>query len=1423
MLSSMVDNVLIMVINCESSLELWERLGQIFMSQSKARFLPLKLHIQSTKKGSLSVSDYFNKMKKITDSLAIGGNALSSNELIMHLLTGLDDSYESLVTNILTRLEKEELTVEEVYSMLLSHETRLEMSKGKLQNELMHDMTANFAQKGQNHNKNNFGTQKNNNSGGNFGGFTGGYGDNRNANAGFSLGRDIVCQICFIPGHSAYKCKNRFNQGFVPRNKVFGGFRPRGGQSYQNFRTFAGNGQNNYQSFGRGFGSGYPRQTAPFQGYLAYQAPSFIYPQQMPEFQANNGNYHHGVFPGSAANPMFAGQATSSAPVATYGTVADSAWYLDSGATNHVTQDPGIFVHCSAYFGNDKLHVGNGMGLAIESIGSAVIQTLSTSYLYLNNILLVPAITKNLLSISKLLADNNAFIEFFDCACFVKAKNTGIILLKGIARAGLYQVENLSAVCDSSKFPVPVSSLSKSVSVLKINAVSMFAQFDSSNTLSQLQVPVNDFQFNKTAFMTSAVSNSKSVDCNILHKRMGHPTVHALHQIMKRLNSNFPIDKTIKPQFCDACQFGKCHMQHFPSIETSTTQPLELLHADLWGPAPISSSQGYHYYLSIIDDYTRFTWIFPLTAKSNTLSVFTNFKNMIENSLEKKIKCLQTDWGGEFRSFVPYLASQGIQFRHPCPYIHHQNGKVERKHRHIVETGLTLLAQAHLPLKFWWNAFHTAVYLINRLPTPVLNNKSPFEMLFHKIPDYTVMKVFGCSCYPYLRPYNHHKFAFRSQRCIFLGYSSHHKGYVCLHSSGRIYISNHVVFYETTFPFESGVDFSSADHSSSSLSSHSVKPQVTFTLSQSTFQLDGSALQSSPAADLLSPSSSLSSPELNTQSQITPSTPNHHLSPPSQLIQGHPMVTRSKAGIFKPKTTFLTTSSSSPHEPYSISEALADSKWLQAMKLEYQALMDNKTWTLVQPSFPVKVIGSKWVYRIKYNPDGSISRYKARLVAKGFHQTQGIDFNETFSPVVKASIVKVILSLAVLNHWTLRQVDINNAFLNGHLTEEVYMEQPAGFVDQSRPHHICKLQKALYGLKQAPRAWFDKLKQVLTAQWGFRNSKSDTSLFFKRVQGHLLLVLVYVDDIIVTGSSTCLIQQVISNLQSTFALKDLGELNYFLGIQVVKNSSGLHLSQSKYIVDLLHKVNLQDCTPCSTPMAAGTSLTKSDSELFANATLYRSTIGALQSATLTRPEIAFSVNKLSQFLAAPTVNHWQACKRILRYLKGTLHLGLQFYSHGVQSLDCFSDADWASDKDDRRSIAGYCVFLGSNLVSWCSKKQAVVSRSSTESEYRALALAASEVLWMKSLLTELGVSLISTPVIWCDNQSAAALTSNPKFHARTKHIELDVHFLREKVANQSLQVSYIPSSDNTADILTKALAHKPFHYLCSKLNLSSPS
>lgn len=255
-----------------------------------------------------------------------------------------------------------------------------------------------------------------------------------------------------------------------------------------------------------------------------------------------------------------------------------------------------------------------------------------------------------------------------------------------------------------------------------------------------------------------------------------------------------------------------------------------------------------------------------------------------------------------------------------------------------------------------------------------------------------------------------------------------------------------------------------------------------------------------------------------------PDQPLHQLSPPPQSVVSHPMVTRSKAWIFKPKIVYVANCSSNSSEHASVSEALQNPKWFQAMKEEYKALVNNNTGTLFLPSHSVKIIGNKWVYRVQYNPDGSISRFKVRLVAKGFHQIQRVDYNEIFSPVVKASTIKIILSLAVMSNRPPRQLDINNAFLHGYLIEEVYMHPLEGFVDSSKPNHICKLQKAIYSLKQALRVWFDRLKRVLTVQWGFKNSKSDTSLFFKKTDGHLLLVLVYVDDIIITSSSLQLIK-----------------------------------------------------------------------------------------------------------------------------------------------------------------------------------------------------------------------------------------------------------------------------------------------------------
>ncbi|KAJ0613659.1 putative RNA-directed DNA polymerase [Helianthus annuus] len=503
------------------------------------------------------------------------------------------------------------------------------------------------------------------------------------------------------------------------------------------------------------------------------------------------------------------------------------------------------------------------------------------------------------------------------------------------------------------------------------------------------------------------------------------------------------------------------------------------------------------------------------------------------------------------------------------------------------------------------------------------------------------------------------------------------------------------------------------------------------------------------------------------------------------------------------------------------------------MAEELEALDKNGTWSLVPRVPNTNVVDCKWVYRLKTDQNGNISRYKARLVAKGFRQQSGVDYHETFSPVVKPATIRTVLSLAVSNSWPLKQLDAQNAFLHGDLEETVYMTQPPGFVDPAKPHHVCCLHKSLYGLKQAPRAWFNKLSTALQ-QLGFFGSKTDPSLFIYNHKGSMVYILVYVDDIIITGNNSPLVNSVIAKLSSMLEVKDLGPLHYFLGIEVLHQNSDLILSQRKYLLDVINRAGLFECKPVASPMDTKSVLLPNDSPLFADPTRYRQIVGALQYATLSRPDIAFSVNKVCQFMHAPTEAHWSAVKRILRYLKGTLHLGLlfrhssashlhafsdSFWDDGSSSLvQAYSDSDWAGCPVDRRSTGGYAIYLGSNLVSWSARKQKTVSRSSTESEYKAIADAVAEIIWLKSLLQELGVTS-TKPTLWCDNLGATYLSANPVFHARTKHVEVDFHFVREQVAKGKLSVRFIKTDDQIADVFTKPLSSQRFTFLRSKLQV----
>lgn len=490
------------------------------------------------------------------------------------------------------------------------------------------------------------------------------------------------------------------------------------------------------------------------------------------------------------------------------------------------------------------------------------------------------------------------------------------------------------------------------------------------------------------------------------------------------------------------------------------------------------------------------------------------------------------------------------------------------------------------------------------------------------------------------------------------------------------------------------------------------------------------------------------------------------------------------------------------------------------MTEELQALTENKTWSVVKIPEGKKAVGSRWVYKVKFNSDGTIERYKARLVARGFTQTYGVDYKETFAPVAKMNTVRVLLSVAVNHAWPLYQMDVKNAFLHGDLEEEVYMKLPPGHPQSNDPDMVCKLHKSIYGLKQSPRAWYAKLSSVLE-EVGFHISNADSSLFVRIGSAGKLVVLIYVDDLIVTGDNIEEINSLKQALQIKFALKDLGILKYFLGIEMATSHKGLFLNQQKYVLDLLQDADMVDCKPARTPLDSKLQLDV-QSEPLMNLHYYQRLVGKLIYLTLTRPDISYAVSIVSQFMHAPTMAHLQIVKRILRYLKGSVGRGILMKNNGNTQVMGYTDSDWAGNALDHKSTTGYCTFVGGNLVTWKRKKQSVIARSSAEAEYRAMASTACELIWLKGLLSDLGCPSSHPMSLFCDNQAAMHIASNPVFHERTKHIEVDCHYIRAQVQSKVINTHYTRSHDQLADIFTKSLPTAQFQLLLSKLGSMNP-
>lgn len=546
---------------------------------------------------------------------------------------------------------------------------------------------------------------------------------------------------------------------------------------------------------------------------------------------------------------------------------------------------------------------------------------------------------------------------------------------------------------------------------------------------------------------------------------------------------------------------------------------------------------------------------------------------------------------------------------------------------------------------------------------------------------------------------------------------------------------------------------------------------------------------------------------------------------PSRDIQRRSLRERTSEGKYNDVTLEIPNtlpSHSSQSEPKTYKEAMASldkDKWIQAMKEEYDSLMQNGTWKLTRLPEGRKPLKNKWIFKIKYRQDGSIERYKARLVIKGYSQIYGIDYDQTYAPVVRYASIRYLLAMAVQEDMEITQMDAVTAFLQGELdNEDIYMVQPEGFEDPSHSERVCHLERALYGLKQASRVWNLKLDKVLR-EVGLIRSKYDSCVYYRITKEGKVYVAVYVDDLLIFATHKWLTKLIQQQLNRYFKMKDLGTPKQILGIRIQRKQGQLSMDQERFIDDLLVRFNMVECCPVSIPCDPNQHLTlkmcpeAEEEKLKMKNCPFKELVGSLQFlASGTRPDIAHAVNIVSAFSSNPGLAHWTAAKRILRYLKGSKDIKLTYTKDTSKDLVGYSDADYANDRDTRKSITGYLFTQAGAAVSWTSRKQETVATSTMEAEYMALSAGVQEAVWWNGFIKEIqGMQTVVPMVMKCDNQSAVYLAEKDVgYSARSKHIDVRHHFIREKLTRNEIKLKHVSSNEQLADIFTKPLARPKF-------------
>lgn len=1087
-------------------------------------------------------------------------------------------------------------------------------------------------------------------------------------------------------------------------------------------------------------------------------------------------------------------------------------WLIDSGATSHVVNNRHLFMKFDSHH-KSQVDVANGGTESVCGKGTCSIEILNESgnvaQLKLSNVLFAPQITGNMLSVGKLCADGFT-VCFGDSSCTILHNGKQI----GIADEvnGLYKLRQPNKVCS-----------------LKSN-----------------EYCIHDW-----------------------HRIFGHRDPNAI----KAMNKSGMLDgmKMVdcgKSLQCETCMKAKTTRLPFPKKALKkSNKVLELIHTDVCGPMQVESFGKKKWLLTIIDDFSRYTVIYFLRNKSDVGESVKEYIAMVENKFGCKPKTIRSDRGGEYMAgeLKQFFRTKGIATQYTAPYSPQQNGVAERKNRTLIEMARCMLTDAHLPYYLWAEAVSMANYIQNRTITKGAD-EIPHILWYGTKPSVVNWQIFGTKCYVHVPSEKRRKLDNTATQMIFIGYDSESKAYRCFDPVNRKLVISRDVRFVRNKTHEDGVlvdlsskeeeeandiddesslfdgerSFDSAENSSYKESSDSADDaDGDVTITNHSFYRDSDTSSESSTTDDSESSVETVIPanfeatlddeygdltdsfgDLSmTDTEATADTSGSEYLPSN--LDSDETETEHSPRVSQRRTKGVPPQRYQANmivEPKSISDAfLSENKiqWIDAMKEEMQAMQSNNTWELCELPDGRNAIGCKWIFKAKTDANGNVNRYKARLVAQGFSQKFGTDYDQVFAPVARQTTFRILLSVASKENCMVHHMDVKTAFLNSKLKEEIYMKQPPGF-ESEKKNLVCRLKKSIYGLKQAAKAWNDEIRRVLT-QEKFTQSKNDVCLYSKKVHGEWVFLLIYVDDIAIVTKSDAAMKNVKAMLSSKFKVQDLGEVKQYLSIEVTRDSNGIYsLNQSKYIKKIVSDFGLSDAKASSIPIQVGYGKSKRDNndDLLLSNVQYQKLLGCLLYVSVnTRPDIAASISILAQKISKPTQADWNELKRVAKYLKGTADLKLTLAQRNFSGeiLIGYSDANWADNKNDRKSQSGHCFIVNGATVCWSSRKQPLVALSTCESEFIALSEACRAAAWIRRILIDLKQSVSGATTIFEDNQSCLKLIEEEeRLSDRSKHIDTRFHFVKDYISKGIVHCTYCPTENMLADVLTKPIAATKF-------------